>query len=99
MSSASTDLPSSARLVVIRRKAGNIEVLPMTARSRAARRLVLRVHLLDRFARGFPFRVAPFAQVVEIAAGRQRIAPVQGDGLPGAPAAPFEQHKGRGVLK
>src|SRR5262249_32951974 len=52
---------------------------------RTPRSLVPRVDLLDRLAGGFPFDVAPLAQIVEIASGRERIGAVHRNGLAGEP--------------
>src|SRR6266536_3204448 len=65
----------------------------------AARRLVARVDLLDRLAGGLPFRIAPFAPIVEIAAGRQRIGAVHRDGLAGEPVAAVGEQEGREILQ
>src|SRR5271156_1166232 len=63
----------------------------------AAIGLVAGVLRLDRLARRFPFGVAPMAQLVEIAARRQRLSAVHCDRLAGEPIAAVG-HQERGEI-
>jgi hypothetical protein len=60
---------------------------------------VLLVLRLDGRACGLPLGVGPVRQVVKIAAGRQMLAAVHGDGLAGEPRAAIGKQKGREILQ
>src|SRR5271155_5015603 len=71
----------------------------MTGSSSVPRGLVARVQRLDRLPRGLPFGVAPLAQLVEVAAGRERLRAVHRDRLAGKPVAAVRHQEGREILQ
>src|SRR6516165_9405127 len=65
----------------------------------AALGAVLLVLRLDGRSRRLPLGVGPVPQVVKVAAGRQMLAAVHGDGLAREPRAAIRQQKRRQILQ